>query len=1250
MFITGGYDETLFPVNTVYYTDIALDGSLGAWQTAANLPEPLYGHASTLDNSVLTLIGGYNDDQGFSVQYSYLADVSNPVSLSWQQSGLYFEHIASSDAFSAYGKVYIIGGYDIFNNTRSECYYNTLSLSATDKSSSGKFTSQVFELGIDRSVSDFINTVNNNSLHSLYYRTAIDGGVWGNWTNGLGIDTISLNQTIRYLQYLFEINGASGNHSEVLALAEVDFTAFQLAGVINTNQTWSLANSPYWVTDDVFLSGNATITVEAGVDITFGEGTRLEVQNAYLDVNGTSGQPVTFTSFTGEDGYWEGLFFTANSNGYNTVLDYLIIENAGFQGGANLNVFNSNQPVLNNGTLQTGSNGALFVKAGNPILNSVSFLNNKGNIIEIEAGGTGQINNPSFIGNTSDFVYVRGSSIETTALWDDFGLGYNIMGDLTVGINNGVLTINKGNTLRFAENVEILIYQFTAGGGLVAIGTSDPDSMITFTSLNGNSGGWDGLSFSQYYSTGSSTLKYCIIEKAKNNVRASNYNPLTFENSVIRNAYNKGFNISSSTINITNCDFYGNNEEGLYGLYNNILTVTGSDFHNNGTHGFHASGNMTILNSDFYDNGGAGLKLTGYAPNVENAIIQNNAGNGLEITDCDPDFVNVDVLNNTGHGFLMNANVWPEYYDLVLSGNATNDFRVNGGEINHNVTWQLGQYPFIVIGTFSVGAQNATLTLEKGLTLRFAENTGMTVYEGTISGGLIAEGTSDPDSIITFTSLNGLAGGWNGIYFSQYYSSGYSHLNYCVIENGKDYNIYSSSDQPTIENSIIRNSLKHGFQLSGGAISIINCTVYGNAQFGLLAEYGSHMLVNGSEFYNNGAVGFSAAGNLSLLNSQIYDNGGTGLRLTGYAPAVENVLVQNNGSHGLEITDCDPDFVNVDVLNNNGHGFLMNANVWPEYFDLVLSGNNTNDFRVSGGDVNHNVTWQQGQYPFIVIGSFTVGAQSYYLTLEKGLTLKFAENTGMIIYEGSTGGGLIAEGAADPDSIITFTSLNGQIGGWNGLYFTQYYSNGYSQLKHCIVEKGKDYNIFINSDQPLIDSTVIRESGKYGVHVYSNSPSIKRSQIVNNSSYGIYVDYYASPIIGNSPGAGNDIFNNGGYDIVNGSPNDISASDNFWGTTGDAIIQQRIYDSNDDGSRGTVLYSTPSATSTGLLGRYASLVTRYANPQRSILDKVLVNATGSSRLPMIILRVPIRMVSVRLQTFLIRITTCPSRQIVPGEV
>jgi parallel beta-helix repeat protein len=199
---------------------------------------------------------------------------------------------------------------------------------------------------------------------------------------------------------------------------------------------------------------------------------------------------------------------------------------------------------------------------------------------------------------------------------------------------------------------------------------------------------------------------------------------------------------------------------------------------------------------------------------------------------------------------------------------------------------------------------------------------------------------------------------------------------------------------------------------------------------------------------------------------------------------------------------------------------------------------------VAGGTYASNVTWTQQGSPYIIQGYITF--RYARLTLEPGTTVKFAPNTGISFgdfYYMWTWGELVANGT--PDSLITFTSLNDSIGGWNGLYFERGSGgNGPSSLTNCVIEKAVSSNLYCNlTNQPTVSHCVIRQSagsgiflnGSYntitdsqilddsiGVYCSGASPTIQSSTISGNRTYGVYLGGASSPDL-----KGNHYSNNG---------------------------------------------------------------------------------------------------------------------------
>ncbi|CAF1055558.1 unnamed protein product [Adineta ricciae] len=79
--------------------------------------------------------------------------------------------------------------------------------------------------------------------------------------------------------------------------------ATYVGGVLLTNTVWSSAGSanPYYLTQDVQVPRNVTLTIQAGVVINFTQGDFEILVKGYLKVEGTASQKVTFQGGSGSD-------------------------------------------------------------------------------------------------------------------------------------------------------------------------------------------------------------------------------------------------------------------------------------------------------------------------------------------------------------------------------------------------------------------------------------------------------------------------------------------------------------------------------------------------------------------------------------------------------------------------------------------------------------------------------------------------------------------------------------------------------------------------------------------------------------------------------------------------------------------------------------------------------------------------------------------------------------------------------------
>ena len=638
IYILGGYDSLGTKKNTVYYVTPGENGPIGAWSEATPLPVSLSNHATVISNGLIIVMGGATSSTLSNTVY--YANIDQALPWTWVTSpNLMPDNTKDGSVAQGNGQVVYIGGTNLSGVPLSYCRNANLTLTA-NYVNHGVFISYPFyELGAERLIisltfsSSFVPAYANCQIS---YRTAGSDEIWSDWSALNTTSPISVNLFKQYLQYKIIFSGQLTYNSTMSDMV-MKTIGTQLTGNLNATDTFRLSASPFWVIGNIDFSAGQHV-FQAGTEVLFYPGTGLIVSGASVKCLGNATDSVRFQNIGVETGKWNGIYFDPNSDntGFSSQFYYTIVANAGY-GTNNANIYcnTTTEPTLHNCSVRYADGHGIRLALANISVNNSVIKGNTENGVNVESNSNPSINNsyisynggagiylnapssvpylygttidhnlyglrfgspdgnfsqpagmPSITANTYNGIALNGGDITTTdKTWNSLPYDYFLLGSIRImqSASKVRLTIKPGNTIRVISGANIQVGNITTHGGeLYAVGKTD--SLITFTPINGLSGGWNGIYFtdySDYWLSAKSKLEYCIIEKGNsyNYYSENTKQPDTVNYCTIRNAVQDGAQYSSAVNGIiTNSKFLNN---GRYPLY--FITVDTDPYHTNNT-------------------------------------------------------------------------------------------------------------------------------------------------------------------------------------------------------------------------------------------------------------------------------------------------------------------------------------------------------------------------------------------------------------------------------------------------------------------------------------------------------------------------------------------------------------------------------------------------------------------------------------------------------------------------------------------
>ncbi|MDP4276943.1 MAG: right-handed parallel beta-helix repeat-containing protein [Bacteroidota bacterium] len=286
--------------------------------------------------------------------------------------------------------------------------------------------------------------------------------------------------------------------------------AKDVSGIINTNTTWTLDNSPYVVTGNLTINPGDTLTIKDNVIVKINSNLGIYVYGALK---------ASKTSFTSnltpkQKGDWNCIEVGNGNYAGNVIMDTCTLEYGGKGNDGTIYAYNGTAKITGTSINNSSSAGIELQSASVVTLQNTSISGCDWPIIYTSNGLLHNNGGNNFTGNKHDAAYVYFTSLSANWTLEKLPVPYVFYSSFTI-YSGGKLVVSSGSSIKSDD-------WFYVDGTLKAAATGD--ERIIFTSArNDNVGGdtnADGVatipavqSWGGIYFRGTSVDTACVLRK-----------------------------------------------------------------------------------------------------------------------------------------------------------------------------------------------------------------------------------------------------------------------------------------------------------------------------------------------------------------------------------------------------------------------------------------------------------------------------------------------------------------------------------------------------------------------------------------------------------------------------------------------------------------------------------------------------------------------------------------------------------------